>query len=76
MYNVIGGGNVDFTLDKSYLLVPFVDEMGAQSSRISVGRPHEQTQMSSGALFQQTSSAKQVGTIFRQQKRLEGLITL
>ena len=32
-YNVIGGGNVDFTVDKSYLLVPFADEMGAQSSR-------------------------------------------
>ena len=32
-YSVIGGGNVDFTLDKSYLLVPFADEMGAQSSR-------------------------------------------
>jgi len=32
-YNVIGGGNVDLSLDKSYLLVPFVDELGAQSSR-------------------------------------------
>jgi len=32
-YNVIGGGSVDLSLDKSYLLVPFVDELGAQSSR-------------------------------------------
>lgn len=30
---MIGGGNVDFTLDKTYLLVPFVDEVGAQSAR-------------------------------------------
>ena len=32
-FHVIGGGNVDFILDKTYLLVPFVDEVGAQSAR-------------------------------------------